>query len=63
MMNRGVFKGYTQQLGKKGSGEKIKDWYKEKGGHGRIINYVNEEAENFIKKYQILKKQILNVRI
>jgi len=59
LINKGNFKGYDRVLDKTGSLAKIDvpALYKE-GRHSEIIKYVRDEAEVFIKAYQILKKEM-----
>ena len=61
MMNNGRLKGYTDILGKKHSGNVIKEWYEQKK-HDEIIDYIKDEAKTFIEKYQILKKELPKIR-
>ena len=61
MMNNGRLKGYTDILGKKHSGNVIKEWYEQKK-HDEIIDYIKDEAEHFIEKYQILKKELPKIK-
>lgn len=62
MMNGGKIQGYNQILGKKQSGNVIKDWY-EQGDWDNIITYIKDEAKNFIEKYQIIKKELSNIKM
>ena len=62
MMNKGMLKGYANILGKKQSGNVIKEWY-EKNERDRIIQYIKDETENFLQKYQILKKELPNIKL
>lgn len=61
MMNQGSFKGYQFPLGKK-QGHMVRQWY-EKKEYEKIERYIRREARNFIKKYQILKKRIPEIKI
>jgi hypothetical protein len=59
IMNRGEFKGSDSVLGKGLPGRMIKELYEEgESGRPKIINYIKEEAKNFIAKYQILKREL-----
>ena len=62
MMNKGMLKGYANILGKKQSGNVIKEWY-EKNERDRIIQYIKDETENFLQKYQTLKKELPNIKL
>jgi len=62
IMNGGMFKEYDRLLGKTESGALIRKWYEEKN-YDEIERYIREEADNFIKKYQTLKRQIPQIRI
>lgn len=57
IMNKGIFRGYTQFLGKKEAGNMIKSWY-DAGDHQKIIEYIQTEAQSFINRYQLLKKEL-----
>ena len=61
IMNKGQLRGYTTLLGKKQSGNVIKEWY-ENNERDKIIEYIKDEANNFIEKYQILKKEVPKIR-
>jgi len=61
MMNDGQFKGYNSILGKKQLGNVIRTFYENKE-YDKIIEYIKDETANFIKKYQILRKEIPNLR-
>ena len=60
MMNEGNFRDYQRVLGKK-SGHMVRQWYDAKD-YDKIERYVRREARNFIAKYQILKKRMLEIR-
>ena len=62
MMNKGMLKGYTNILGKKQSGNVIKEFY-EKNDRDSIIQYIKDETENFLQKYQSLKKELPNIKL
>lgn len=62
MMNAGKFGGYNQLLGKKQSGNVIREWY-EKGEWENIQNYIKDEAKNFIEKYQIMKRELVKINL
>lgn len=62
MMNGGMLKGYSDALGKSVPGSMIKEWY-EKDDHASILRYVRDEAENFVRKYQVLKSEIMKIQI
>lgn len=57
MINNGRFTGYSSLLGKKESGAQVKDWYTAKD-YERILRYIREEANQFIRVYQVLKKSL-----
>ncbi len=61
MMNKGIFKGYQGLLGKAESGRKVSEWY-DAGDHPKIIDYITREAQNFVEKYQILKKELSKIK-
>jgi uncharacterized protein YprB with RNaseH-like and TPR domain len=63
MINNGNFRGYDKVLDKIGSLTKIDVpvLYGE-GRYSEIIKYVQDEAEVFIKAYQILKKEMPKLR-
>jgi len=61
MMNDGQFKGYNSILGKKQPGNVVRTYYENKD-YDKIIEYIKDETANFIEKYQILRKQIPNLR-
>ena len=61
MMNKGRFRAYSSILGKKESGNMIREWYDAKDWK-RIITYMEEEARNFVEKYQVLKQKISELK-
>jgi len=56
IMNQGQFKGYTNII-KKQHGGNIKGWY-ENREYEKIIDYITQEAQSFIKAYRVLKEQL-----
>lgn len=62
MMNGGAFKGYHNIMGKTVSGSMIKTWYENKD-YPEIMDYIKQEAENFVSKYQLLKSEITKVKL
>jgi hypothetical protein len=62
MMNGGKFVGYNQLLDKKQSGNVIREFY-EKGDWNSILNYIKDEAKNFVEKYQIIKRELMNIKL
>lgn len=63
MINKGSFKGYDRVIDKEGSLIKVdvSKLYRE-GKYPEIIKYIQNEAEVFIKAYQILKKEMPSLR-
>ena len=61
MINNGQFRGYNDLLGKKHSGNVVREWY-EKNEHDKILEYIRDEAKNFVEKYQILKEKLPNIK-
>ena len=61
MMNDGQFKGYNLILGKKQPGNVVRTYYENKE-YDKIIEYIKDETANFIEKYQILRKEVSNLR-
>lgn len=63
MINKGFFKGYDRVIDKEGSLIKVDvpKLYRE-GKYPEIIKYIQNEAEVFIKAYQILKKEMPSLR-
>ncbi len=61
MMNDGQFKGYNSILGKKQPGNVVRTYYENKD-YDKIIEYIKDETANFIEKYQILRKEVPNLR-
>jgi len=61
MMNHGRLKGYSELLGKKQSGNVIRQWYENKE-YDKITAYIKDEAKNFLEKYQILKNEIPKIK-
>lgn len=61
LINDGQFKGYNLILGKKQPGSVIQTYYENKD-YNKIIEYIKDETANFIKKYQILRKQVPKLR-
>jgi hypothetical protein len=59
MLNNGSFKGATLNKfsGKIQTGDKIPEWHVKKD-YAAIEKYIQDEAEEFIKLYQILKEKI-----
>jgi len=57
MMNKGQLKGYNLLLGKKQSGNIIKGLYEAKD-YEKILQYIRDEAEAFLSKYQKLKREL-----
>ena len=62
MMNGGKFMGYQNLLGKTVSGSMIKTWYEAKD-YPKIIDYIKQETENFVNKYQLLKSEITKIKL
>ena len=62
MMNKGSFKDYQRLLGKRGQAHLVKQWY-ENQEYPTIEKYIRREADNFILKYQMLKKQLATMRL
>ncbi|MEM3161044.1 MAG: hypothetical protein QXJ74_09710 [Nitrososphaera sp.] len=62
MMNGGRFVGHNELLGKDVSGSMVRTWYAE-GKRGEILKYIENEAKNFITKYQILKREVAKIRL
>ncbi len=62
IMNGGKFKGYQDLLGKKESGKKIKELYEAKD-YDNIIRYITDEAKDIISKYQVIKKQLPQIKL
>ena len=50
----GSFKGYQQFLGKAGAARNMAAWYYS-GNYREILEYVNDEVQDFLKMYFILK--------
>lgn len=61
MMNYGRMNRYQELLGKKHYGSEVREWY-EKKQYDRILDYIREESENFITKYQVLKRELPNIK-
>ena len=61
MKNYGKFSTYRDSLGTKKESSNVKDWY-ESRDYQRIIDYVRQESQNFIRLYQILKRAIPEIR-
>lgn len=61
MMNGGRLRGYSDILGKTVSGSMVREWYKQ-NDRDSILKYIKDEAEIFITKYQILKREIPKIR-
>jgi hypothetical protein len=65
MMNKGIFMGYDKMLPKTNplTNDQIPQLYKEgKGRYPEIIQYIQDEAKDFMKAYQIFKKEIPSFR-
>lgn len=62
ILNGGSFKGASLDkfTGKQHSGAPIKEWY-EQGEYKRIEAYIQEEAEEFIRFYRMLKREISKI--
>ncbi|AIF82365.1 hypothetical protein NTE_01145 [Candidatus Nitrososphaera evergladensis SR1] len=58
--NGGRFDGYSRFLGKSGLAKNMESWYFD-GNYDNILNYVKKEAEDFVKGYCILKKELPRV--
>lgn len=59
MMNNGDFKGYDKMLPKTNplTNDKIPQLFRE-GKYPEIVQYIKDETNDFIKAYQILKKEV-----
>ena len=62
MFNRGSFAGATlgKFIGKQYSGLKVSEWYAEKD-YASIQEYIEDEADRFIKLYQFLVQRLPDV--
>jgi len=63
LMNSGSFTGYDKMLPKTNplTNDKIPQLYK-KGEYAEIIRYIEDETEDFLKAYQIFKKEMPSFR-
>ena len=63
MINNGRFKGYDKLIPKTNPmrNEEISQFYKQ-GKYDSIVQYIQDEAEDFIKAYQILKREMPKLR-
>lgn len=59
IMNKGNFKGFDKVLPKTNplTNDQIPQFHKD-GKHQEIVQYIQDEAKDFIKAYQILRKEI-----
>jgi len=57
LINGGHFRNYSKMIGKGEVGSQIPVWYQKKQ-YDQIINYIEMEAEAFIRIYQILKRNM-----
>jgi hypothetical protein len=62
IMNGGDFRDYQIPLRGKKEPSRIREWYDAKD-YPSILKYIQEEADIFFKGYQILKKQIPQIRL
>ncbi len=62
IFNEGLFKGANlgKFIGKRDSGLKVSEWYAEKD-YASIQEYVEDEADRFIKLYQFLIQKLPNI--
>lgn len=61
VMNNGKFAGYSALIGKVGEASNMTDWYYSKQ-HDKITDYIQREAKGFINNYQIIMREIPNIR-
>jgi uncharacterized protein YprB with RNaseH-like and TPR domain len=57
MMNGGSFRNYSQLIGKARLGANVPKWY-EVGEYSKIIRYIEEEAEDFVRAYGVLMRKL-----
>jgi len=57
MKNYGQFKGCTQCIGKRGLAKNISGWYWN-GNYDAILDYIQNEARDFIRAYMVMKREI-----
>jgi hypothetical protein len=62
IMNGGKFGDYQVPLRGKKEDSKIAEWYDAKQ-YQNIIRYIQVEADRFVRAYQILKKQLPEIRL
>jgi hypothetical protein len=66
ILNNGSFLGakLSRFTKKEDNGKFVSTWYHEEGetGKQKILDYIKKESEEFIKAYQILKKEIPTVK-
>ena len=62
IFNRGSFKGASLQkfVGKQHSGMKVSEWYAKKD-YASIQEYIEDEADRFIKLYQFLVQKLPDI--
>jgi len=63
LMNNGNFKGYDKVLPKTNpmTNDRIPQLFRE-GKHSEILQYIEDETKDFIKAYQMLKKEIPSLK-
>jgi len=61
VMNKGKFSGYSQPIGKIGEASNMTEWYYS-GQHNKIIDYIQRETNSFINNYQVIMREIPNIR-
>lgn len=63
MMNNGNFIGYDKMIPKTNplTGDKIPQFFRE-GKYAEVIQYIKSEAEDFLKAYQIFKREIPSLK-
>ena len=57
MINGGHFRNYSRMIGKTDFGSNVPIWY-QKNQYEKIIDYVQIEAEAFVRTYSILKRNL-----
>ena len=64
LMNGGNFKGYDKVIPK--TNPKVINLVlnsTEKGKYGEIISYIEDEAKDFLKAYQVLKRELEPIKL
>ena len=57
MMNGGCFRNYSKMIGKTEFGGNVPIWYQRRQ-YEKIVDYVEREAEAFVRTYGILKRKL-----